>query len=108
MIHYQCPSCQAVHTSVDLMVGLTVFCKQCRHPILVPKASTVAAPIMEGTRELPPLIAAAKAKATTPEAARAVPSAAAPKRKPMIPWLILLLVIALTPLAYLAWRFFIS
>jgi hypothetical protein len=105
MIHYVCPSCQAIHTSPDLLIGMTVICKSCRHPIEVPKTSTAAPPSMETAREPAPMVTARArtipATAAEPEAALPVPSA----RRPMWRWVVLAVALLL-PTAYLAWLVF--
>jgi hypothetical protein len=110
MIHYQCQGCQAIHTAPDLLAGLTVICKQCRQPILVPKTSTVAPPMLEAKPEAPQVAASMpKTMAREPESVRETPAEfGASRGKPMMRWLILVLLAVLTPLAYLAWRFFVS
>jgi hypothetical protein len=104
MIHYACPSCQTIHTSPDLLIGMTVICKSCRHPIEVPKTSTAASPPIQETREPAPLVAVrarATAAAAEPEVELPVPSA----RRWNWRWAVLLAVVLLLPtLAWLVFR----
>lgn len=106
IIHYACPSCQAIHASVDLLAGMTVICKACRHPIVVPRTSTAVPPAVEtpalAARPVPP---AAPKLVGAPIAEPELP----PRRPLVLRWLLLVLAGVLLPtFVYFAWRYFIS
>jgi hypothetical protein len=37
MVHYRCPSCNREYESVRALAGLTVVCRNCKHPIEIPR-----------------------------------------------------------------------